>query len=161
MSIFSGTFACFVLLLGIIYFIVPKKGQWIVLLAGNLVFYAWSGPRYLIYILSCGFFTWLAALQIEKINTGLHQKLPEISRKEEKAALRKAAGKQKRIWLTSALILTLGVWIVLKYGQFILDIFNPDGVGFVCVGYQIGSQGYKSSGDFAPIVSVHRLPLHC
>ena len=125
MSIFSGTFACFVLLLGIIYFIVPKKGQWIVLLAGNLVFYAWSGPRYLIYILSCGFFTWLAALQIEKINTGLHQKLPEISGKEEKAALRKAAGKQKRIWLTSALILTLGVWIVLKYGQFILDIFNP------------------------------------
>ena len=109
MSIFSGTFACFILILGILYFIIPKKFQWTVLLAGNLVFYAWSGYRYLIYNLSCNFFTWIAALQIEKINSELKQKLPEISDKEEKAALRKAAGKRKRFWLTAALILTLGV----------------------------------------------------
>ncbi|MBQ6509736.1 MAG: MBOAT family protein [Flexilinea sp.] len=95
------------------------------MLTGNLVFYARSGSRYLIYILSCAFFTWFAALQIEKINTGLRQKLPEVSGKEEKTALRKAAGKRKRIWLTAAMVLTLGVWIVLKYGQFLLDIFAP------------------------------------
>ena len=94
MSIFSGTFACFILILGFLYFVVPKKLQWIILLTGSLVFYAWSGYRYLVYVLSCTFFTWFAALQIEKINTGLRQKLPEVSGKEEKTALRKAAGKR-------------------------------------------------------------------
>ena len=125
MSIFSGTFVCFVLILGVLYFLIPKKFQWTVLLAGNLIFYAWSGPKYLVYILSCAFFTWFAALQIEKINNGLRQKLSDISDKDEKTVLRKAAGKQKQIWLSAAMILTLGVWIVLKYGLFLLDLFNP------------------------------------
>ena len=125
MSIFSGTFPCFIFILGILYFITPKKIQWIILLAGNLVFYAWSGYRYLVYILGFSFVTWFTGLQIEKISTELHQKLPEVTVKEEKTALRKAAGRGKRIRITAALVLTLGIWIVLKYGQFLLNIFTP------------------------------------
>ena len=66
MSIFSSSFVIFLLILGVLYFIVPKKIQWIVILAGNLVFYSASGYPYLIYILSCTFFTWYAALRIEQ-----------------------------------------------------------------------------------------------
>ncbi len=125
MSIFSVTFACFIIITGFLYFILPKKFQWVVLLAGNLVFYAWSGPRYLIYLLSCAFFTWIAALQIEKNNVLLHQKLTEASDQGEKTALRKLFRRKKQLWTTAAMVLTLGVWIVLKYGQFILDIISP------------------------------------
>ena len=125
MSIFSGTFALFIITFSILYFVFPKKFQWAALLAGNLVFYAWSGPKYLIYILSCAFFTWIAALQINKDNVLLHRQLSEISGQEEKAALRKNYRRKKHLCITVTLVLTLGVWIILKYGQFLLDIVTP------------------------------------
>lgn len=120
MSIFSSSFVIFLLILGILYFIVPQKIQWIILLAGNLVFYAASGYPYLIYILSCTFFTWFAALRIEQNGLELKTALAGASTKEEKAELRNAFGRKKKIWITAALILTLGVWIVLKYGSFLV-----------------------------------------
>lgn len=125
MSIFAASFFCFLLILGLLYFIAPKKIRWVVILAGNLVFYAWSGWQYLGYILSCTFFTWFAALRIERENAGLKQKTAAAADKEEKAALRKASGRRKRLWTAGALILTLGVWIVLKYGRFLTEILSP------------------------------------
>ena len=54
MSLISFQFLFFLLIFGILYFILPKKIQWIVLLAGNLVFYAFTGIQYLIYLLPAG-----------------------------------------------------------------------------------------------------------
>ena len=123
MSVISFSFLFFLATFGFLYFLLPKKFQWTVLLAGNLVFYAFSGWQYLVYLLSCTFFTWFVALQIEKNTAELKSELAAVSNKEEKAALRMASGKKKRLWITSALVLTLGVWIVLKYGPFLLDSF--------------------------------------
>ncbi len=123
MSLVSFSFLFFLLIFGSLYFILPKKIQWIVLLAGNFVFYAFSGWQFLIYILVCTFSTWYAALQIEKNETELKSALPEISEKEQKTALRNSYSRKKRRWITAALILTLGIWIVLKYGPFLLDNF--------------------------------------
>ena len=125
MSIFSITFLCFLLILGLLYFTVPGKFRWIVILAGDLVFYAWSGYRYLFYILSCTLITWFTALQLEKENTRLKARQAEAADKETKAALRKASGRKKRLWISGALVLTLGVWIVLKYGNFLMEILSP------------------------------------
>lgn len=123
MPLVSFSFLLFLLIFCLLYFILPKKIQWIVLLAGNLVFYAFSGWQFLIYILVCTFSTWYAALRVEKDETKLRSALSEISEKEQKAALRNIYGRKKRRWITAALILTLGVWIVLKYGPFLLDNF--------------------------------------
>ena len=123
MTLISFPFLFFLLIFGSFYFILPKKIQWAVLLAGNLVFYTFSGWQFLIYILVCTFSTWYAALQIEKNEAKLKSALPEISEKEQKTALRNSYSRKKRRWITAALILTLGVWIVLKYGPFLLDNF--------------------------------------
>ena len=117
MSIFSFGFAFFLLILGCLYFILPKRIQWIVLLSGNLFFYAVSGYRNLIYIIGCTFITWTAALLIDQINGSLSPGLP----KEERDRLRKASSRKKQAITGIALTLTLGIWIVLKYGRFILD----------------------------------------
>ena len=123
MSIISFSFLFFVIILSLFYLIIPKKCQWILLLAGNLVFYAYSGYQYLIYLLSCTFFTWYAAIQIDKYSLALKSGLTRAADKEEKDALRRTFGKKKNLWITAALFLTLGVWIVLKYGSFLLDSF--------------------------------------
>ena len=120
MSIFSAAFVIFLPVLGILYFAVPKKVRWIVLLAGNMVFYAAAGCRYLVYILGCAFFTWYAALRLEENGLALKTALSAASSKEEKADLRDRYGRKKKVLITAALALTLGVWIVLKYGPFLL-----------------------------------------
>ena len=123
MSIVSFTFGFFLFVFGILYYIVPKKIQWGILLCGNLVFYAYSGPRNLIYNLSCALFTWLSAIGIEKLNSVQKNKIAETVDKDEKAALRTLYGKRKKILVAVTLFLTLGVWIVLKYGPFLTDSF--------------------------------------
>ena len=125
MSIFSAYFVLFLIILSAVYFLIPGKLQWWILLAGNLVFYAWAGPKYLIYILSCTFFTWYAALKIEKYNSELDANLAAAADKEEKKNLRLVYGRRKRNRIIAALVPTLGVWIVLKYGHFILNTLSP------------------------------------
>ncbi len=121
MSIFSAGFACFLLILGVLYFLLPKKIQWIVLLAGNLFFYTYSGYRNLIYIIGCTFFTWAGALLNDKIS----RTMPSGLSKEERDRLRESTGRKKKAVTAAVLILTLGTWIVLKYGRFLLDSVHP------------------------------------
>lgn len=123
MSIISAAFLIFLLSFGILYFILPKKMQWAVLLAGNLVFYAYSGSRFLIYLIGCALVTWFAALRIDRESLALKEKSAQTGDKEAKAALRKSFETKKKLWLGAGMILTLGVWIVLKYSPFLLDSF--------------------------------------
>ena len=43
----SYEFIAFLGGLFILYYLIPKKFQWILLLAGSVVFYAWAGIRFL------------------------------------------------------------------------------------------------------------------
>lgn len=51
-----------------LYFIVPKKWQWVVILIANVLFYIASGIKYLIYIIFVSFIAYWIALGIEKVN---------------------------------------------------------------------------------------------
>ncbi|MBQ6517506.1 MAG: MBOAT family protein [Anaerolineaceae bacterium] len=124
MSIVSFRFLFFLLIFLFLYYISPRKAQWGVLLIGSLVFYAFSGWQYLFFILSCAFFTWFAALQIDGNTAALKSALASTADKNEKNQLREQYGQKKHLWISAALILTLGVWIVLKYGPMLLDSFT-------------------------------------
>ena len=43
MNFVSFEFLAFLAVLTLVYFLVPKKAQWIVLLAGSVIFYAFAG----------------------------------------------------------------------------------------------------------------------
>ncbi len=47
----SHSFVIFIILLFIVYYLIPKRYQWILLLTASYIFYFFAGMRYLIYIL--------------------------------------------------------------------------------------------------------------
>ena len=61
----SYGFLGFLLLLIPLYYLIPKRGQWILLLGGSYLFYFLAGPDYLLYILTTTVTTWYAAGRIE------------------------------------------------------------------------------------------------
>ena len=64
----SGIFILFVLITVLVYYLIPGKYQWVVLLAGNIVFYLWGGPWAGIYLLVTTVSTFTAGLLLDKLN---------------------------------------------------------------------------------------------
>lgn len=123
----SYAFLGFLLILIPVYYLVPKRGQWPLLLAASCLFYAASGPQYLLYILVTACTVYAAALCIE--TNALRQKAyikahkEELSREERKAY----QNGQKRVrlrWLIACLLLNLGILAVVKYSNFIIGNLN-------------------------------------
>ena len=99
MSLISNLFILFVAAGVFVYYIVPRKFQWIVLLIFSYIYYLAGGPRYVIFILFSTFVTWLTALLIEKTETnGSH--------------------KGAKRFLILGLILNFGMLGIVKYTNF-------------------------------------------
>ena len=74
MSLVSNLFLLFVAAGVIVYYLVPAKWQWLVLLAFSYIYYIAGGIRYVGFLLFSTFVTWLTALAIEKMETaGKHK----------------------------------------------------------------------------------------
>ena len=128
MTLFSLTFFIFLLLTILIYYIVPKKIQWAVLLIASYVFYCYgTGWKGVVFILVTTITTYLAARKIEKIQLAYQAKLDEAKAagkklsSDEKNGLKNESLKQKRVYLIAGLLLNFGILIVLKYGNFVID----------------------------------------
>ena len=65
MQIVSFEFLLFAAAVTALYFILPKRFQWAVILCGSIVFYAAAGVKYLFYILFMSFVSYAAALRLE------------------------------------------------------------------------------------------------
>ena len=55
MSLVSNLFILFVAASVLIYYLVPRRFQWIVLLAFSYIYYIAGGPRYVVFILSVSY----------------------------------------------------------------------------------------------------------
>lgn len=103
MSVNSLYFLVFLVGLYLIYYVVcPLKYRWMVLLAGSMFFYFTACSASPIFILLTGLCIWGAGLFMERCET-----------KKEK----------KRV-LTGAVIVTMGILVVLKYGGFFTGLAN-------------------------------------
>lgn len=130
----SYEFLGFFILLLLLYYIIPAKWQWILLLGGSYLFYLAADPRYLLYILATTVLTYGAARLIER--NLLRQKAylkdhkAELDR-EEKKAYKNAQGKIRRRMLALCLAFVLGILAVTKYTNFFIANLNGilDAVG--------------------------------
>lgn len=134
-----------------IFFLMPKKYRWCILLAASLIFYWSANPYYLIYLFIAVLSTYFAALYMGAKNAELEARLKIIKPdKETKKSMRSKAQISKRVACSVALIITLGVLGVLKYYNFVLgnliegwtavDLILPLGISFYtfqAVGYCI------------------------
>ncbi len=99
----SYEFILFIILLFILYYIIPKKFQWMLLLLGSYVFYSFAGLGYLAYIAVTTLSTYfvsrrLGFLQIRGANY-IKENKAEMTR-EERKAYKAQMKKRQRIWLS-------------------------------------------------------------
>lgn len=123
MSILSLQFLFFVLGVMLLYFMIPKKWQWIVLFIANILFYLSFGVKYIGYILFTSIVTYWAALKLDAVSDESKKSIAATDSASKKSVREMFLSLKSRI-CKSAIILSVGIWIIIKYGNFIIDNVN-------------------------------------
>jgi D-alanyl-lipoteichoic acid acyltransferase DltB (MBOAT superfamily) len=121
-------FLLFLAVLFPVYYLIPKKFQWMLLLVANAIFYIFAGWKGCIYISVTMVSTYLISLQIEKVRGRREQYFAdhkaELTREEKKEYKKRTKG-QTRVWLLVCLVINFGILAVLKYANFFISIATP------------------------------------
>ena len=127
MSFASARFLGFLAVLFLLYYLIPRRHQWKLLLAGSLFFYWFAGWYCLIYIGVTAVTTWLTGCKLgallERQERYLKEHRAEMSR-EERKAWQTAARKVRFRWMMACLLLNFGILAVVKYTGFVMDNLN-------------------------------------
>lgn len=110
MSLVSMEFLVFVCIAAAVYYLTPRKYQWIVLLAFSYIYYASSGIKIVFFLLYTTLTTYLAGIWLGKT---------ELSG-QDKAEKKK----RKKGILILTLILNFGMLGILKYTNFAIENIN-------------------------------------
>lgn len=127
MSVISVGFILFIFATLVLYFLVPKKFQWTVLLVASMFFYCINGAENVIYILITALSAYGAARLMQHIADSQKSYFKENKAtlsKEDKAAIKKKNTSKRRAVLTVTLLLNFGILCVFKYSHFALEQFN-------------------------------------
>ena len=123
----SYDFLGFILVLFILYYIVPKKFQWPLLLGFSYIFYYLADPTYLIYIGITTVTVYLLGCKIEQLreeqSAYLKANKEALSREDKKLYKSKIKSKQWK-YLLVALLINIGILAVLKYTNFAISNVN-------------------------------------
>ena len=127
MQFTSVSFILFAIVTVLLYFTVPKKIQWWVLLAASYVFYAMAGVEYLLFILYTTLVTYFTACLMQR-RADAEDAYVEANRatleKTERKAYRAAEKKKRFRILVLGLVLGFGMLAVLKYTAFVMSGVN-------------------------------------
>lgn len=123
----SYGFLGFIAVLFVLYYVIPKRFQWMLLLVFSYIFYFLADPHYLLYILATTLSVYWLGCKIDDLREeqGAYLKAhKEILDKEEKKKY-KTCIKQKQ-WriLLLGLFINLGILAVVKYTNFVISNIN-------------------------------------
>ncbi len=127
MELVSFEFIAFVSAAVILYFIVPKKFRWVILLAASYVYYRLNSHWLLAVLFAASAVTFLAGLWIGSINRKGKQYLADNAASLDAAGKRavKASVKRKaKAVLVPAVLIDLGMLLYLKYFNFFAGTVN-------------------------------------
>lgn len=183
MAFTSLNFIVFLLAVITVYYIIPKKAQWVFLLTASYAFYLFSGIKPIFYIIVTTLTTYFAALLMEKYRTNCTEELsalPETASLQQKKEIKQKVSKKIHTVQVITVCFNLGILAVLKYLNFIdgninalfslfgstfkipqIDLLVPLGLSFYTfqsIGYviDIGRGKYKPQrnlGKYALFVS--------
>lgn len=143
----SFPFIVFLLLTVVLYYILPKRFQWILLLVANAVFYAFAGVGSFIFICITIVTTYLAVMCMSYCQSDLRKWLDGAgskAAKQERKAYKNKIKTKKRMVLCAWLFINIGILAILKYAGFLhksafsVDLVLPLGISF----YTFQSAGY-------------------
>lgn len=123
----SYGFLLFLLIVLAAYYVFPQKAQWPILLAASYLFYLFSGPENLIYILFTTVTTYLLVAQIQKNRDKERDFLKEHKGELDRPAKKDFKEKNRKIrwrWLLLCILLNIGMLAVVKYTNFAISNVN-------------------------------------
>lgn len=128
MAITSLSFVVFIFVLWAIYFIVPQRFQWLILLIASILFYTSGGAATIIYVLLTSLSVYLATRVIQnmadKNKAYIKEHKAELT-KEEKKSVKNRSKKYRRFILVFAILFNFSFLGIFKYSHFAIDLVNP------------------------------------
>lgn len=127
MNLFSLSFYIFLGIVTVLYFIIPKKLQWICLLISSYIFYTWANVKIVVFLLFSTVSTFLVGLWLQKANEAFNLKLADASAagvKVNKKELKKEFTKKKKWILTLGLVSNFLILGIVKYANFAIENLN-------------------------------------
>lgn len=113
MSVVSYLFIAFLAITVFVYYIVPKKMQWVVLLAASLIFYGCSGIENLLIVTGTALLVYPLSLLMQK-NLDKQEELLVGVEKREARKIKNQQKKKRKKFLIPALFLVIGILVVFK-----------------------------------------------
>ncbi len=123
----SLNFLLFLGLVILVYYIVPKKFQWAILLIASYGFYLSSGIKHVIYIIFTTLFTYASGLYMQSLRDKQQQKieaLGEEATKEQKRELKKEVQKKVHTVQVITVLVNLGVLAAVKCLNLVIGGLN-------------------------------------
>lgn len=114
----SYGFIAFLIALFALYYIIPKRFQWLLLLAANILFYACAGWQGLCFMAATVIVSWAATnlmgASLKKQKAYLATPEAKALPREERKAYKKAREKDRKRIFVAALIADIGILAALK-----------------------------------------------
>ena len=127
MSLISPEFLLFAVALVAVYYAVPRRWQWALLLVASLGFYALSDLRHIAFILITAATTYASARAIQYFadtqKAYLKEHKEELS-KEDKTAYKATMKAKRKAVLVACLLLNFGLLCAFKYVHFAIEQLN-------------------------------------
>lgn len=127
MSFVSLNFFAFLLCVVVVYYLVPKRFQWVVLLAASYGFYLSSGVAQVLYIIGTTLISYGAARWMQKLRDDFQKKLDatgeEVTKEQIREEKKLLSNRIHRIQVITVLI-NLGVLSYVKYLNFFIGNLN-------------------------------------
>ena len=124
----SYGFIAFLAVLFALYYVIPRRLQWLLLLAADIVFYACAGWKGLCFMAATVVVSWAAtnlmgaSLRAQK--TFLASVEGKALERAERKAYKKQCEKRRKFIFVLALVADLGILAALKYTNFLINNVN-------------------------------------
>lgn len=121
MTFTTKTYVMFMAGVFLLYYRIPPKHQWKLLLCASYVFYAFASPVYLLFLLYATVVTYLGGRAMQRFHDRENDFIAEkqLSREEKKNVRAKYEVRRKHV-LAIVIVLLLALLLTLKYSVFIL-----------------------------------------
>ncbi len=124
MSFTSLKFIVFMAIVFGLYYVIPKNKQWPLLLIASYVFYAFTSPIYLVFLIITTAVTYFSGLLMDrnyiKQQIYLNNEGKELSKEEKKVYKTRIQRRQRKI-ITLTIVILLLMLGIFKYATFVLN----------------------------------------
>lgn len=123
MTYLSIKFLIFLIITTLLYYIIPKRTRWCVLLLASVVFYLYAGYDKFLMVIATSLVIWLASWAINRQYRRADQEIAEqgLAGKEKAALLVKYKRKCRNLFLIPALCLVTGALAYCKFAEMLSD----------------------------------------